>query len=162
MIIFESLYKGGMNELVTTDLKEKIINSLLCGVNPDTTAKEHKCALSVVLAVMGSGDFSERISEHLEKEIKVAGVAALRNIKTIADDEAANKNTRLRANQWLVENAMNISKLGGSDGSPSTMTQDQLARRLQELQAEAIKRAKPIDTGVIEHTPQDELSQMLD
>lgn len=151
-----------MNELINTDLKEKLINSLLCGVNPDIAAKEHDCALSVVLAVMGSGDFQERISEHLEKELKIAGVAALQNIKTIANDTEANKNTRLRANQWLVENAMNISKLVGSDGSPSTMTQDQLARRLQELQAEAIKRAKPIDTGVIEHTPQDELSQMLD
>lgn len=150
-----------MNDVIKADLKEKIINSLLCGVNPDTTSKEHECELSLVLEIMGGSDFQERISEHLEKEIKINGLAALRNIKTIADDDSANKNTRLRANQWIAEKALEINKLGGFDGSASTMTQSQLARRLQELQAEAIKRAKPIDTGVIEHNSRDDLSDML-
>jgi len=38
------------------------------------------------------------------------------------------------------------------------MTQDQLARRLKDLQNEALKRAKPIDTGVID----DPLKKMME
>ena len=151
-----------MNDVVKADLRQKIINSLLCGSNPDNASEEHDCDLSLVLEIMGGSDFQERISEHLEKEIKINGLTALRNIKTIADDEDANKNTRLRANQWIVEKTMEFNGLGGSDGAAATMSQDQLARRLQELQQEAVKRAKPIDTGVIDATPQDDLSDMLD
>ncbi len=147
-----------MNDVIKHDLREKIVNLLLCGSNPDITAKECDCDLSMVLAVMGSGDFSERISEHLEKDIKISGITALKNIKDIASDDTANKNTRLRANQWIAEKALETSALGSSGGAPATMTQDQLARRLQELQKEAIKRAKPIDTGVIDQ----DLDAMLD
>jgi hypothetical protein len=151
-----------MNDVVKADLKEKIINSLLCGENPDKCAELYKCGLNVVLGIMGGSDFQERISEHLTKEVRIAGLTAVHNIKKIASDEDANKNTRLRANQWLAEKALEINNIGGSDGSAATMSQDQLARRLQELQAEAVKRAKPIDTGVIEHSPSDDLSDMMD
>jgi hypothetical protein len=151
-----------MTDVINHDLTAKIIEMLLCGSNPDTIIRECNCAPSVVFAIMGSAEFSEIISEHLEKEIKINGLAALHNIKAIADDESANNNTRLRANQWIVEKAMEFNSLGGSGGSASTMTQDQLARRLKELQTEAIKRSKPIDTGVIDDNPQEDLSEMLD
>lgn len=147
-----------MNELVKADLKEKIVVSLLFGEKPEEIAIKHDCDLKHVFRVLRDKNFQERISEYLEKEIKINGLAALRNIKEIADDEQANKNTRLRASQWIAEKALEINNITGSDGSASTMSQDQLARRLQELQKEAVKRSKPIDTGVLDQ----QLESMFD
>jgi hypothetical protein len=114
------------------------------------------------MQIMGGVDFLEQVQEHLEKDIKISGLAALRNIKKIADDPTGSKATQLKANQWLADKALEVNRLGFMTDTPATMTQDQLARRLKELQTEAVKRAKPIDTGVIEHKPSGDLSDMLD
>lgn len=140
-----------MNELTAQDLEEKIIVSLLNGENPDMIKTKHNCDLSVIMRIMGGVGFSERIKEYLERDIQLSGLVALRNIKKIASDDNISKATQLKANQWIAEKALEFNKLGAGDDSPATMSQDQLARRLKTLQAEAIKRAKPIDTGVLEN-----------
>lgn len=102
---------------------------------------------------MAGNVFSERVKEYLEKDIQISGLAALRNIKAIAAQEGISKATQLKANQWIAEKALELNRLGVDSHSPATMTQDQLSRRLIELQKEAIKRAKPINTGVIDQSP---------
>lgn len=150
-----------MNDLVNSDLKKKIADLLLCGKKAMDISNALSCDVKTVFEVFGSDDFSQQIQGFIEKDIKISGFMALRNIKKIAEDETGSKATQLKANQWLAEKALEFSKIGSSSDSPATMTQDQLARRLNELQAEALKRAKPIDTGVIEQVP-DNLSDMLE
>lgn len=147
-----------MKELVVTEeLTEKIVSGLLSGENPDTLQTKFNCDISLIYKIMGSNVFSERISEYLQRDIQISGLMAIRNIKQIASDDQISKATQLKANQWLAEKALEFNRLGIDADSPATMTQDQLARRLKVLQAEAVKRAKPIDTGVIEQSIEDML-----
>lgn len=143
-------YNKGMNDLQSSDLTEKIIQKLLSGENPDNIQKQFSCELSLVYQILGSGVFSERICEYLQRDIQISGIIAIKNIKEIAGKTDISQATRLKANQWIAEKALELNRLGVDSDSPATMTQDQLARRLKALQDEAIKRAKPIDTGVIE------------
>lgn len=140
-----------MNDLVTSDLTQKITLALLQGQNPHEIAEAHSCALSQVYEVLGSVAFSQQVKDFLQRDIQISGVIALKNIKKIAEDNTGSKATQLKANQWLAEKALEINRLGNLDDSPATMTQDQLARRLKTLQAEANKRAIPIDTGVLDN-----------
>lgn len=151
-----------MNDLSKQDLSENIILALLQGENPEILCAKFSCDLKMIYRIMGSNVFSERVKEYLEKDIIISGLAAVKNIKTIAGQEGISKATQLKANQWLAEKALELNKLGSDSDSPATMTQDQLARRLKELQNEAIKRAKPIKTGVIDHNPTDQLNNMLE
>ena len=151
-----------MNDLVKQELTEKIILALLSGENPDMIMTKLSCDSNAVMRVMASNVFSERVREYLEKDIIISGLAAVKNIKTIAGQEGISKATQLKANQWLAEKALEFNKLGVDSDSPATMTQDQLARRLKELQNEAIKRAKPIETGVIDNPAQPDIDDMLE
>lgn len=149
-----------MNDLITIEKTEQIIISLLNGENPDTLKNKFNCELSQVYKIMASNVFSERVKEYLEKDILINGLTALRNIVKIAGEEGISKATQLKANQWLAEKALEVNKLNHSE-TPATMTQDQLARRLTELQKEAIKRAVPINTGVIDQAPPIDIDDML-
>lgn len=151
-----------MNDLVKAELAENIVFDLLNGENPDMLKTKYSCELSLIHKIMGSSVFSERIKEFLERDIQISGLVAIKNIKQIASDDKISKATQLKANQWLAEKALEFNRLGIDADSPSTMTQDQLARRLKALQQEAIKRAVPIDTGVYEAVPSSNLDDMLD
>lgn len=143
--------------LLNSDLAESIVFDLLNGENPDRLKTKYNCELSLIFGIMDTNVFSERIKEHLEKDIQISGLAAIRNIKEIANNHNISKATQLKANQWLAEKALEFNRLGLDTDSPATMSQDQLARRLKALQAEAVKRVKPIDTGVIEQSIDDML-----
>lgn len=147
----KTLYLEGMNKLITLEMQENIVLGLLDGENPDILSKRISCDLSLIHGVLASNVFSERVKEYLERDIRISGVIAFKKIKEIAQDDKISKATQLKANQWITEKSLELSKLGASDESPATMTQDQLARRLKALQDEAIKRAKPIDTGVLDN-----------
>jgi hypothetical protein len=161
-----SFFKGviyeGMNDLINQEMTENIVFDLLNGENPDTLKIKYSCELSLIHKIMGSSVFSERIKEFLERDIQISGLVAIKNIKSIASDDKISKATQLKANQWLAEKALEFNRLGIDADSPGTMTQDQLARRLKALQQEAIKRAIPINTGVIESVPSPSLDNMLD
>jgi len=150
-----------MNDLVNTDIIEKIVLSLLSGENPDTLSIKFCCDISQIHRIMASNVFSDRVKEYLEKDIQVSGLVALKNIKKIASEEGISKATQLKANQWIAEKALELNRLGVDSHSPATMTQDQLARRLKELQNEAVKRAIPINTGVIDQVPSPSIDDML-
>lgn len=157
LYLFKRGKQGVMNDLVSQDLDEKIILALLQGENPDMVMTKFKCDLKTILKIMGSSGFSERIREYLERDLQLSGLVALKNIKNIASDDKISKATQLKANQWIAERALELNRLGFDADSPATMSQDQLARRLKALQQEAIKRARPIDTGVIEQSIDDML-----
>lgn len=140
-----------MNEIVQDDLVEKITLLLLAGESPHEIQARISCELSLIYRIMGDNVFQERVQEYLEKDLIISGLVAVKNIKHIASEENVSRATKLKANQWLAEKALEINRIGVDSNSPSTMTQDQLARRLKELQNEAIKRAKPIETGVLDN-----------
>jgi len=140
-----------MNDLVKQDLHQLIASKLLAGENPDMIQKEFNCPLYVIHKIMGGNDFLEQASSFLEKSLKLQALTALKNISHIAGDDSISAATRLKANQWIAEKALEFNELGHNDDAPETMTQNQLARRLKELQSEAVKRARPIDAGVIDH-----------
>lgn len=140
-----------MNDVVKADLNQEIALLLLKGEKVQDICRGLECDENSVMSVRSSADFLQIAQEQFEKESKINGLTALRNIKNIADDVESSQATKLKANIWLAENARNINELVSDGESAATMTQEQLARRLTELQKEAIKRAKPIDTGVIEH-----------
>jgi hypothetical protein len=139
-----------MNDIIKDDLNQKIIELLLKGDDPVFISRKLDCPLNMVMAIMGSESFREICKENIESLIVFNGLAAVKRIEEtsrLSTSELA----RLGAAKWLADNALNINKLGIVSESPSTMSQDQLARRLKDLQKEAVKRAIPIDTGVIEH-----------
>ncbi len=150
-----------MNDLLPIEKTELIVLALLQGENPDIAATKFQCDILTIHKIMASNVFSERVKEFLEKDILISGLTAIKNIKTIASQDGISKATQLKANQWLAEKALEVNKLGAEE-TPATMTQDQLARRLKELQNEAIKRAKPIETGVIDQAPLINIDDMLD
>lgn len=150
-----------MGALIDTKLHEKIAEMLLQGQDAITVSKEIGCDQKEVLRVIRGADFMAQTLEFLDREVRLAGIMAVRNIKQIANSDEGSKATRLKANQWLAEKALEVASLGDSATSPATMTQEQLARRLKELQGEALKRAKPINTGVIEHEPATSLEDLL-
>lgn len=147
-----------MNDVVKQDITKEIAALLVQGESPSAICKKLKIEENLVYGVMSGQEFAALCMETLDANLRSATLFAVRNIIRMADDEKISAATRLKANQYLVDKAKEIEGLGGSDLSPSTMSQDQLARRLNELQKEAIKRAKPIDTGV--DTPN--LDDMLD
>jgi len=146
-----------MNDLTNTNLRENITQSLLCGDNPQTVSDKHKCDIKTVLLVMGGKDFLERSTELLEKSVKSQALRAINNIAAIANNEKASDATRLKANMYIADRALDMNAVSGTDSEAATMTQDQLAARLKELQSEAIKRAKPIDGQVIDQSIDDML-----
>lgn len=157
-LFFKACIYGVMNDLIKAELTENIVFDLLNGENPGDLTTKHGCELSLIHGIMASSVFSERIKEFLERDIQISGLVAIKNIKSIASDDKISKATQLKANQWLAEKALEFNRLGVDADSPATMTQDQLARRLKSLQAEAHKRAIPIDAGVIDQS----LDDMLD
>lgn len=145
-----------MNDLINNDeLKQKILNLLLTGESPENTAKRLECDIFATQAVFESDIFATLSAELIEKRLKSAALRSVTNLSHIANDETIGANPRIRANEILLSKALEIKDLQGQEQSAANMTQDQLIRRLNDLQNEASKRAKPIDTGVIEHDAND-------
>lgn len=136
-----------MNDVVKTDIKQIITQKLLQGEKPEDICRGLECDVNAVYAVQSSDNFAQAAIEHLEKNVKAASVKALQNIIKVAEDEKASQATRLKANQYIVDKALEFNELGGGEVSPATMSQQQLATRLAQLQKEAKKRIK-------EDTPQ--------
>ncbi len=139
-----------MNEIVNADIKKEIAEKLANGETVDSISKELGCEPSVVSVISQSAEFLSKSAEILEKRVKLASLNALKNVESIANNEKASDATRLKASQFIIDKALEFSGLQGGDDAPSNMTQRQLIDRLKELQDEAINRAKPIDTGVLD------------
>jgi hypothetical protein len=150
-----------MNDIVKTDLKVKIAELLLNGESVDRISTDLDCPASLVMSIQNSADFLSIISEQFEKESKIKGLKALRNIADIMDNPDSSQATQLKASIWLADNAKDMAQTVGEGDTEATMTQEQLARRLTEIQKELIKRSKPVNGFVIEHKSPSELEDMM-
>lgn len=150
-----------MKSLITFDQKTEIAQKLIHGESPDKISKEMNLGLNQVLAILGDGEFSAKCLELFKNQARGLALVALHNISRIAFDPSATAATQLKASKILADIAREMDDLHPNDLEPSGMTQAQLAERLKALQKEAIARAKPIDTGLIEHEPSASLDDML-
>ena len=144
-----------MKSLIPHDQKADIAKRLIYGESPSAISEKTGMSVNEVLSVLGDGDFSGKLLELFKSQAKGVALIAHNNIMRIAFDPTASAATQLKASKILVDIARELEELHPNDDEPANMSQAQLADRLQELQKEAIKRAIPIETGVIEQAPID-------
>ena len=141
-----------MNDIINHDeLEQNIVNELLTGKQPKEVSEYLDCDLNMVNRVFGSDIFATLCREKIENRLNSAALRAVTNLSHIADDASLACNPRIRANEILLSKALEIQTMQGVEKSAADMSQSQLIQRLNDLQNEANARAKPIDTGVIEH-----------
>lgn len=150
-----------MKSLITIDQKAKIAELLIRGESPQGISDELNITVNQVLMVFNDGDFSAKCLELFKIQARGLALVALHNISRIAFDPSATSATQLKASKILADIAREMDDLYPSDLEPSNMSQNQLAERLKALQKEAIARAKPINTGVIECQVSPDLDDML-
>lgn len=143
-------YVEGMKDLISHDQKAEIAKKLIYGESPLTISTQMGITVNQVLSLLGDGDFSAKLLELFKTQAKGMAYIAHQNIARIAFDPLASPATQLKASKILVDIARELEELHPNDDEPANMSQSQLANRLKELQKEAIKRALPVDTGVIE------------
>lgn len=147
---------------MTLDDKQKILEKIIHGENLNSISIEFKVSINVILSILGDRDFAAKLLELFTNQAKGMALIAHNNIARIAFDTTASAATQLKASKALVDIARELQELSPNDLEPAYMSQNQLADRLKALQKEAINRAKPINTGVIEHTPTPSLDDMID
>lgn len=144
-----------------SDKKKEIADLLLEGHSIEHIKKKTKCHQKTINSVLGSENFALHCMQVIENKVKISSLNAMKNILEIANNPKAAPATRLKANQFIVEKALDFKDLGGNLDAPSNMSQAALEKRMKELQDESNKR-----NNVIEHTPKElekpvELSDML-
>lgn len=143
-------YSQGMKALIPHDQKVKIAEKLINGESPERIATECHTTVNQVIGLLNDGDFSLRLLELFKNQARGVALLAHHNIVRIAFDDKATAATQLKASKILVDIAREMEELHPNDLEPSNMTQAQLSDRLKALQKEAVNRAKPIDTGIID------------
>ena len=144
------------------DKRAEIAQRLINGDSPQVIATDFLITVNQVLSIFSDGDFSVRVLELFKNQARGVALVAHHNIMRIAFDPSATAATQLKASKILVDIAREMQELHPNDLEPAGMTQSQLADRLKALQKEAIARAKPIDTGVIDQATTPSLDDMLD
>ena len=138
-----------MSEVEKTDKKTRIAELLIKGCNVKDIASQVTCSLNYVYSVQNSADFAEKCNNITENGIKIASIAALETLKDVMQNSRSDT-SRVSAAKTILDCSKDIMAQNGGDNSPSTMSQAALIERLKALQDEAVKRTKPIDTGVID------------
>ena len=146
-----------MNEIVNVELKQKIAVELLRGKTSLEVSEHLKCDMIMVLEVLQGDFFIKNCKEQLAANVQSASLTAFKQIVDISQDSSSSQATRLKASQYIVDKATEYAAEGRGSETASTMTQDQLAKRYDEFEAEILKRAKPVKTKVIKQ----ELDDML-
>lgn len=144
------VYIHGMKALIPHDIKLKIAEKLIHGESPERIAKEYNISVNHVLSLLGEREFSAKLLELFKNRARGVAVIAHNNIMRIAFDEKATAATQLKASKILVDIARELEEIHANDLEPANMTQNQLSDRLKALQKEAIARAKPINTDIID------------
>lgn len=151
-----------MKEIAKIENKQKIFEKIIHGENPNQISIEFGISLNEVLSIFGDRDFAAKLLELFKNQAKGMALIAHNNIARIAFDTTASAATQLKASKALVDIARELQELNPNDLEPAYMSQSQLADRLKALQKEAINRAKPINTGVIENISTPSLDDMID
>ena len=135
---------------LSSDQKVVIIESIIHGDSINSILTNHNIDPKQLFMVINDPLFGAKSLESFKILSKSFSIMALHNIARIAFDPASSPATALKASKALADLALNIDDSHHDDQEPSTMTQNQLAARLQALQKEAVNRAKPIKGTVID------------
>lgn len=139
-----------MKSIILHDKKVEIVQRLISGESPSSISSEYGLNINQLFSVLNDGELCVKLLESFKIQAKGIAFIAHSNIARIAFDSQASAATQLKASKILVDIARELDELHPNDDEPSNMSQIQLSNRLKELQKEAIKRAIPIDTGVID------------
>lgn len=144
------VYIAGMKALIPHDQKLKIAEKIISGETPSKIAENLGLTVNQVLSILGDSEFSTKLLNLFKNQARGVALLAHHNIVRIAFDPESTRATQLKASKILVDIAREMEEIHANDLEPANMTQAQLADRLKALQKEAINRAKPIETGVID------------
>ncbi len=131
--------------IFTSDLHNKIAELLAAGKEPVDIAIICECNSTEVYDVKNSARYQQLCYNGAMKELLSTGVrVAVDTLIEIARDKKAVKTARVSAaDKLLTYTGYYMSESGQLSKTPSTMTQSELQRRLEELHNEASRRAEP-------------------
>lgn len=144
-----------MKDIEKQDLNKKIARLLVDGKNPQEVSSYLKCDIESVYSVFRSSEFVSVATDQLSGNVRSASLSALKNIIDISNDKKASQATRLKANQYIVDKALEFKEAGRDDSTLSTMTQDQLDKRFNDFEAELAKRAKKVKIKEVKQSVED-------
>ena len=127
-----------------TEQSKEIKRRLLNGEAPAKIQKDLTCSPESVYGVIRSDNFATLCLEELKKRININSLAALHNILEIANDKKVSHATRVKANQYILDKAIELNITRQESENPENMTRDQLAERLEAVESEMARRAKSI------------------
>ena len=144
-----------MSDIIKQDLRDKIAENLLLGKTPEQTANKLNCDIFSVFEVLRSEKFRANLTDQLAANVQSASLTAFRNIILISQNKKASDATRLKACQYIVDKATEEKAINKGNATPSTMTQEELAKAYEAFEAEILKRAKHIDIKTIPNDIED-------
>ena len=150
-----------MKVLNNPDIKAQIAQRLINGESVNEISEVLGITTNKILKVFSDKEFGIMCYESFSNTARGLALVGLHNISRIAFDVSTPINSKLKANKILVDIAREMQELNPSDIEAAHMTQNQLIDTLKALEKERIKRAKPIDTGVIEHASIIDVEDML-
>lgn len=138
-----------MNDIIKkNDLKIRILDLLIEGKSITDIMSITQCDKKMIYSIVLDDKFAPKSAEICEKLLAAFSIRAVQELAEIMTDSSNAVNARIRASEVILNKAQDIKDKALQGLTPSTMSQDQLAARLNELQKEVTKRAKPIDTGI--------------
>jgi hypothetical protein len=147
---------------IPDDQKLNIIHRIIHGDSLEIISKDFNISPNCVFMVINDPLFAAKSLESFKILSKSFSIMALHNIARIAFDPTSSPATRLKASKALADIALNIDDSHHDEKEPSTMTQNELAARLQALQKEAVNRAKPVKGVAIDHAPDIDFDLMME
>lgn len=142
----------------------KIAQLLNDGLSVKEVQTKTKAAYSEVHRVFSSAIFQDWQRSQALSELGGRGArVAIQTLLEVAQDKKAASQSRVSASDKLLHyTGLKLDAEGNIDKSPSNMTASELQQRLQDLQKEAMNRAKTINviegqSDTIEDDPLDEL-----
>jgi len=145
--------------------RHKIAELLDRGFSSKEVQTKTKATHSEVQAVFSSAIFQDWQRSQALSELGGRGArVAIQTLLEVAQDKKAASQSRVSASDKLLHyTGLKLDAEGNIDKSPSNMTASELQQRLQDLQKEAINRAKPINIieGESEQVKDDPLDDLL-
>jgi len=137
-----------MNEIEKfTPKRQKIAKLLDEGLEAKEVMKRAKCSHGEVYFVLNSAIFQDWQRSEALAELGGRGAkVAIKTLIDIAQNKKAGSQARVSASDKLLHyTGLKLDAEGNIDKNPSNMTAQELNDRLQQLQKEALNRAKPVN-----------------
>lgn len=151
-----NIFKGKRHEIA------KLLDN---GKSPNEVMKIAKATYSEVQTVLSSAIFQDWQRSQALSELGGRGArVAIQTLLEVAQDKKAASQSRVSASDKLLHyTGLKLDAEGNIDKNPSNMTASELQQRLQDLQKEALGRAKTINVieGQSETIEEDNLDDLL-